>query len=111
MLRAILRPKWIPTPGWQYVDPEKEIKSIVRAIRAGLISRSKAVAQYGFDAEELDREIAADNRRAQELGLVFDSDPSSDRDGAARASAVGDAGNAGEAGEAGNAEPASEDVA
>ena len=50
--------KWIPQ-GWQWVDPEKEFKAVVLAIRAGLMSRSEA----------------ADNARADALGLVLDSDP------------------------------------
>ena len=66
--------KWDP-PGWQYVNPVQDIKAIVDAIRAGLMSRSEAVSQYGFDAEEIDAEIAADNKRADDLGLVLDSDP------------------------------------
>ena len=45
--------------GWQWVDPEKEFKAVVLAIRAGLMSRSEA----------------ADNARADALGLVLDSDP------------------------------------
>ena len=66
--------KWIPQ-GWQWVDPEKEFKAVVLAIRAGLMSRSEAIAAFGYDAEKIDREIAADNARADDLGLVFDSDP------------------------------------
>jgi len=66
--------KWIPQ-GWQWVDPEKEFKAIVLAIRAGLMSRSEAISAFGYDAEKIDREIAADNARADALGLVFDSDP------------------------------------
>ena len=49
------------------------------AIRAGLSSRSEAISAYGYDAEDVDREIAADNARADELGLVFDSDPRHDK--------------------------------
>lgn len=49
------------------------------AIRAGLMSRSEAISAYGYDAEDVDREIAADNRRADEFGLVFDSDPRHDQ--------------------------------
>ncbi len=64
--------KWIPQ-GWQWVDPQKEFTAISWAIRAGLISRAEAVS-YGYDIEESDREIAADNQRADDLGLVFDSD-------------------------------------
>jgi len=66
--------KWI-AQGWQWVDPEKEFKAIVLAIRAGLMSRSEAISAFGYDAEKIDREIAADNARADALGLVFDSDP------------------------------------
>lgn len=66
--------KWIPQ-GWQWVDPEKEYKAMLLAIRAGLMSRSEAVSANGYDAEDIDREIAADNRRADDFGLIFDSDP------------------------------------
>ncbi|MBF0213044.1 MAG: phage portal protein [Magnetococcales bacterium] len=66
--------KWIPQ-GWAWVDPQKEFTSIIMAIRAGLMSRDEAVASYGYDAEEIDREIAASNTRSDELGLTFDSDP------------------------------------
>ena len=45
------------------------------AIRAGLMSRSEAISAFGYDAEDVDREIASDNARADALGLVFDSDP------------------------------------
>ena len=72
-MEAWLGVKWDP-PGWQWVDPAKDIKAIVDAIRAGLMSRSEAVSQYGFDAEEIDAEIAADNTRADGFGLSFDSD-------------------------------------
>ncbi len=96
-LRRILRPHWQP-PGWEYVQPEQEVKAAVRKIRAGLSSRKREAARLGIDVEQLDREIAADNRRAQELGLVFDSDPGTDADGSARAAAVGDSGGSGEGG-------------
>jgi lambda family phage portal protein len=69
--------KWIPQ-GWQWVDPQKEFNALKLAIRAGLTSRSEAISAYGYDAEDVDREIAADNARADELGLVFDSDPRHD---------------------------------
>ena len=66
--------KWIPQC-WQWVDPEKELKAVVLAIRAGLMSRSEAISAFGYDAEEIDREIAADNARADALGLMLDTDP------------------------------------
>ena len=76
--RAYQAAKWIPQ-GWQWVDPLKEFNALKLAIRAGLMNRSEAISAYGYDAEDIDREIAADNRRADELGLVFDSDPRHDQ--------------------------------
>jgi lambda family phage portal protein len=72
--RQYLQAKWIPQ-GWQWVDPEKEFKAMLLAIRSGLMSRSEAISAFGYDAEDVDREIAADNQRADDLGLIFDSDP------------------------------------
>lgn len=76
--REYLAVKWIPQ-GWQWVDPQKEFNAMVTAIRAGLLSRSEAISSFGYDAEDIDREIAADNARADALGLVFDSDPRHDQ--------------------------------
>lgn len=76
--RDYLTAKWIPQ-GWQWVDPKKEFDAMLTAIRAGLLSRSEAISAFGYDAEDIDREIAADNQRADELGLVFDSDPRHDK--------------------------------
>lgn len=47
------------------------------------MSRSDAIAAYGYDGEGVDREIATDNQRADELGLVFDFDPRLDNPPAA----------------------------
>jgi len=51
---------------------------MLTAMRAGLLSRSEAISSFGYDAEDVDREIAADNARADALGLVFESDPRHD---------------------------------
>ncbi len=72
--REYLAVKWI-AQGWQWVDPLKEILSMKEGIRSGLISRAEAISSFGYDAEDVDREIAADNARSDALGLVFDSDP------------------------------------
>lgn len=69
--------KWI-AQGWQWVDPLKEIKAQTEAIRAGLMSRAQAVSAAGYDVEDTDAEIAADNARADRLGLVFTTDPRHD---------------------------------
>jgi len=61
------------------VDPKKEFDAMLTAIRAGLLSRSEAISAFGYDAGDIGREIAADNARADELGLVFDFDPRHDK--------------------------------
>jgi len=66
--------KWIP-PGFAWVDPLKDIKAQIMAVRAGFKSRAEVVSEQGYDAEAIDREIAADNARADEMGLEYDSDP------------------------------------
>ena len=62
--------KWIP-PKWDWVDPLKDRKAEIEAIDAGLNSRSDVIESEGYDAEEVDRRIAADHARKQELGLSF----------------------------------------
>jgi lambda family phage portal protein len=66
--------KWIP-PGFAWVDPLKDIKAQIMAVRAGFKSRAEVVSEQGYDAEAIDREVAFDNARADELGLEYDSDP------------------------------------
>ncbi len=80
--------KWIP-PGFAWVDPLKDIKAQIMAVRAGFKSRAEVVSEQGYDAEEIDREIAADNERADSLGLAYDSDPRKEPN--ASATAPGDA--------------------
>lgn len=59
---------------WPYIHPVQDITSFERAIRAGLTSRSSAVAEQGETAEDIDRENAADNARADALSLTYTSD-------------------------------------
>jgi lambda family phage portal protein len=65
--------RWVPPP-IETLDSRMATQSMVQKIRAGLLSRSEAVAGTGIDPEALDREIAADNERADRLGLIYDSD-------------------------------------
>ena len=54
-----------------WVDPLKDRKAEIEAIEAGLKSRSDVIESEGYDAEEVDRRIAADHAREEELGLKF----------------------------------------
>lgn len=65
---------WAP-PAMQMTDPQREVDAMVRAIRAGLMSREMAVASLGYDLAEVDAQIAAGNVAADTLSLVLDSDP------------------------------------
>ena len=65
---------WTP-PERILIDVQVENEASKDAIRNGLSSRSEEVRKRGLDPVQLDAEIAADNARADELGLIFDSDP------------------------------------
>lgn len=62
-------------PRREMISPDREVPAIKNAIRAGLTSRSEEQRKLGFDPSDLEKEIAGDNERADELGLIFDSDP------------------------------------
>ena len=68
--RAYLACSWLP-PKWDWVDPLKDAKAEIEQIAAGLKSRSQALAERGYDAEQVDAEIAADQARERALGLRF----------------------------------------
>ena len=66
--------RWIG-PTIEMLDPRADTLAVVNRVRAGLMSRAEAVAQTGWRVEDVDAEIAADNARADLMGLVLDSDP------------------------------------
>jgi lambda family phage portal protein len=72
--REYLACSWLP-PKWDWVDPMKDARAEIEQIDAGLKSRTQALAERGFDAEQVDAEIAADREREKSLGLVFSSTP------------------------------------
>jgi capsid protein len=53
----------------------QDVQAKKAEIRSGLVSRAQKITEEGYDIDEVDREIAEGNARADELGLVFDSDP------------------------------------
>jgi capsid protein len=63
---------WLP-PKWDWVDPLRDARAEIEQIDAGLKSRSQSIAERGYDAEQVDAEIAADREREQALGLTFSS--------------------------------------
>jgi len=72
-----LNVKWFPR-GWGWVDPEKEVKAYVAAVRAGFTTQAQVVAEQGGDLEDLLVARAAEVERAQELELQFETNPADD---------------------------------
>jgi lambda family phage portal protein len=70
--REYLACSWLP-PKWDWVDPLKDARAEIEQIDAGLKSRTQALAERGYDAEQVDAEIAADKEREKSLGLIFGS--------------------------------------
>ena len=70
--REYLACGWLP-PKWDWVDPLKDARAEIEQIEAGLKSRTQALAERGYDAEQVDAEIAADKAREQVLGITFGS--------------------------------------
>ncbi|HIC66774.1 MAG TPA: phage portal protein [Paracoccus sp.] len=68
--RAYLACDWLPTK-WDWIDPAKDAAAEILQIEAGLKSRTQAIAERGYDAEQVDREIAAERKREAALGLDF----------------------------------------
>jgi capsid protein len=66
----LLTADWLPTK-WDWVDPLKDANAEIAQIEAGLKSRTQAIAERGYDAEQVDREIAAERARERALGLDF----------------------------------------
>lgn len=60
--------KWLP-PAWPWVDPLKDARAAIMEMDANLRSRADIIAERGYDAEEIDRQIAADNARADALKI------------------------------------------
>ena len=60
--------RWTPH-AWPYIHPVQDIESDILAINNKLKSRGEALLERGYDAELVDREIAADLDREAALGL------------------------------------------
>lgn len=65
---------WVPM-GWPYSHPVQDVTADIKAIRGGLASRTGINLARGEDSEQIDTEQAEDNQRADEKGLVYDTDP------------------------------------
>ncbi|ARQ56886.1 phage portal protein [Rhizobium sp. Kim5] len=62
--------EWM-TPKRGHIHPLQEIQAVVEAIKNGIMSRKRAVAQLGEDVEDIDAEIALETARAMFLKLGY----------------------------------------
>ncbi len=60
--------RWI-TPGWQWVDPLKEVKAVELALENNLTSLADEVAQKGQDWETVMEQNARERKKREDLGL------------------------------------------
>lgn len=66
--------RWTPPPP-PMIDPVNEGLAFSRIIRTGAQTWSESVRERGYDPEDVLTEMAADNERFDELGIVLDCDP------------------------------------
>lgn len=60
---------WIP-PKWEWVDPLKDRQAEQLAVEMRVKPRSQVIIQEGGDPEQVDQQIAADQARAERLGIA-----------------------------------------
>ena len=68
------RVDWV-APGYRYIHPVQDVQADRARVRSGYKSRSQVVIEQGGDPLDVEREIAAEAKRADDQGLVFDTDP------------------------------------
>lgn len=66
--------EWTP-PRFFSADPKKDTQAIVAEVRAGLKSPQRAIAETGYDPDEVLDEFAEWNAKLDKAGIVFDTDP------------------------------------
>lgn len=62
------RVRW-ETPGWNWLDPLKEVQAAEAGIKLGVDTRADVCAQQGKDWEETAEQLAKENALAEELGI------------------------------------------
>lgn len=73
--RQYKRVEW-RSQGWDWVDPVKDQMGAKMGVRNGWDTREDVAAKRGKDVEHIDKQNAEDRKRARQLELVYDSEPS-----------------------------------
>ena len=67
--------RWVAR-GWEWVDPQKEGQAYREAVRDGFMTQAEVVMSRGGDYHELIEQRASELEEQNQLGLVFDTNPS-----------------------------------
>ncbi len=67
------RATWVP-PKREFIDPKTEIEAHVMETRAAFSSISEQVRSRGYDPNQVFNEIAEDNKKLDELGIISSAD-------------------------------------
>ena len=59
------------TPGWEWTDPQKEASAAKMEVECGFRSRGDVIEGAGGDLREVFKELAAEKKLAEEMGLDF----------------------------------------
>jgi capsid protein len=73
---------WTPPP-WPWVDPESDVNSAIKEVRAGFTTRDDVCAGKGTDRATVDRKQKQDAESEDEAGMKYDSDSRNAASGAA----------------------------
>jgi capsid protein len=66
--------EWSP-PRFYSADPGRDVAAKVAEVRAGFRSLSSAIAETGYNPDDVLAEIESDNKKLDDKGIVLDSDP------------------------------------
>jgi len=66
--------EWSP-PRMYSADPGRDVNAKLAEVRAGFRSLSSAIAETGYNPDDVLDEIEADNKKLDDKGIVLDSDP------------------------------------
>jgi capsid protein len=59
--------------GWQWVDPNNEVKAAVESRKGRMSSLTSQLAEQGLDFEEVAEQIAEEDKLLQKLGIAIDT--------------------------------------
>lgn len=75
---AYVRTRWI-SPGWQWVDPENEVKASTEAVNNNLSTLAEETAAQGQDWEENLEQRARELKKIKDLEQKYDVDMTTDK--------------------------------